>query len=73
MTDHGHGRDRGDALGGELVGAWVQTWPLAGGPVFAELEPVFLLRFVPLAQPPPDRATGSARLHPPFLCLTHVI
>ena len=71
--DHVHGCDRGDALGGELAGTWVQTGPLPRGPVFAELEPLFLLRSVPLAQTPPDRATGSARLHPPFLCLTHVI
>lgn len=38
MTDHVHRRDRGDALGGALVGAWVQTGPLPRGPMFTELD-----------------------------------
>ena len=38
VTDHVHSRDRGDALGGALVGAWVQTGPLPQGPMFTELD-----------------------------------
>lgn len=74
MTDRVHGRDHGDSLGGELVGAWVQTGPLPQGPVFAELEPVFLLRSVPCGLPSCSAATRQGywlHLTSPSISVSH--